>query len=90
MNLEINKRWVDHWLNQYDQRFQSGNTTAWDLEQELRSWLASLPGPKYLDREHFLLLGRWKSARQMSNYRRNSDEDVRSATRKAFMEPDLV
>ena len=89
MDLEINNDWVNYWSNEYDCRFLTGDSTKWGMEQELRSWLASLPSEKYLDREHFLLLGEWKSARQRQNYRRNDEAKIIGATRAAFMEPEL-
>ena len=89
MFLKIDKSWINQWSNEYGRRFLCGNSTKWEMKQELRLWLASLPDTKYLDREHFLLLGGWKLPRQMPNYLRNSGEVVRSATRKAFMEPEL-
>ena len=88
MSLVIDQGFVACWTTEYDNRFQSGDTTAWDREQQLRSWLLSQSGPKYFDLEHFLLHGEWKLPRQRRNYLRNTDTDIRRATQEAYEELD--
>ena len=88
MSLVIDQGFVACWTTEYDNRFQSGDTTAWDREQQLRSWLLSQSSLKYFDRKHFLLHGEWKLPRQRQNYLRNTDTDIRRATQEAYSELD--
>ena len=90
MSMAIDQSFVARWSTEYNNRFQSGDTTAWDREQQLRSWLSSQSGPKCFDREHFLLHGEWKLPRQRQNYLRNTDTEIRRATQEAYYELDPV
>jgi len=86
MSVVIDQSFVARWSTEYDNHFQSGDTTAWDREKQLRSWLLSQSSLKYFDRKHFLLHGEWKLPRQRQNYLRNTDTEIRRATQEAYCE----
>ncbi len=80
--MDIDHAWVKTWAAQYDARFRGKPDAI--VEEQLRSWLARTPVPKYLDKEHFLLLARWKSPRAQTRYAQNDDRLVREATRLSY------
>lgn len=63
----------------YDQRVKGKEDQK--VETELREWFKD---HKYLDKPHFLLLGRWKTPRQINNYIKNSDELIKEVTTTSF------
>ena len=48
------------------------------VELELRQWFDT--GNRYPDKPNFVLLGHWKSPRQIHHYKANSSEDIKRRT----------
>lgn len=55
------------------------------LEDKFFDWFRK---HRYLNKDIFVRLGRWKTKRQTKNYLRNSDEFIRLTTRKALQKKD--
>jgi len=84
--LIINREFVQKWSKVYNERFKNG--TSIRIENEIREWLCKQSGDKYLNKEYFVKLGRWKSARVTKHYERNDEETIVGTTIAAFREPD--
>src|SRR5438105_2291266 len=54
------------------------DTRDWREEEELRRWFTD---HRHLDKQHFVLLGRWKSPRQTQNYMSNEARVIEEKTR---------
>jgi len=80
--LDISREFVEHWAKVYDDNFKW--SVELQVEMEIRGWLAKQPEPKYLDKEHFVKLGWWKTRRQMKNYVANDETLVEDSTRSAY------
>ncbi|MBA7685235.1 hypothetical protein ES703_93653 [subsurface metagenome] len=80
--LNISKEFVERWSDEYDKR--SDEHIEVKVEREIRDWLAKQHEPKYLDKEHFVKLGWWKSRRQINNYKANPEILIKEATRLAY------
>jgi thermostable 8-oxoguanine DNA glycosylase len=57
-------------------------------EKAIREWLSKQDEPKYLNKEYFVRLGRWKTKRQTSNYESNDETRIIEATRSAYQASD--
>ncbi len=84
--LRISRAFTSRWADEYDNRFQG--TRDERVERSLQEWISGLPEPKYLDKEHFVELGRWKTPRQTPAYKANSKNLVIEATRLAYQASD--
>ena len=51
------------------------------IEKEIKKWLKS---HRYLDKDRFIRLCLWKSARQKNNYEKNDDLTIKEITRFSF------
>lgn len=78
----IDKTFIRKWSRVYDRVFQGSEDET--EEKAIRAWLSTLPETKYLDKEHFVRLGRWKTKRQTSNYKKNNAQIVQDVTRFAY------
>ena len=81
--LVIDKEFVQKWARIYDERFKEGKAES--EERAIRDWLSNQKAPKYLDKEYFVRLGRWKSARVTKYYEANDDRKVIEVTRAAYL-----
>lgn len=52
-----------------------------EIEIEAKRWLQ---GHEYLTKEMFLKIGRWKTKRQLSNYKKNDEELIKEISRISF------
>ncbi|MFC1945438.1 hypothetical protein ACFLWF_01645 [Chloroflexota bacterium] len=91
LNLEvsvliIDRDFVHKWSNVYDERFKGGK--AINEEIAIREWLSFQKEPRYLDKEYFVRLGNWKSARARKHYESNRNEEVIDITRKSYIATD--
>ena len=84
MGLEINKAFVKEWASNYDTQFESGSGHDKSEEEAIRGWLAEQGEPKYLNKDYFVRLGRWKSARITKHYKANEEQEVINRTRRAY------
>ncbi len=84
----IDKEFIWKWSRVYDRVFQGSEDET--EEKAIRAWLSTLPKPKYLDKEHFVRLGRWKTKRQTSNYKKNDAQIVQEVTRLAYHASDSL
>ncbi len=84
--LNITREFVKHWAKVYDEKFKGSKELP--VEMEIREWLANQPEPKYLDKEHFVKLGWWKTRRQMKNYKANDETLIKDSTRSAYQASD--
>jgi hypothetical protein len=80
--LKISKKFVEHWARVCDEKFK--NSKELPVEIEIREWLSQQSEPKYLDKDHFVKLGWWKTRRQMKNYKANDESLVKETTRLAY------
>ena len=80
--LVINKDFVREWSNSYDRIFE--NSKDQNEEKAIRQWLSQQGEPKYLNKEYFVRLGRWKTKRQTSRYCANDENAIMEATRSAY------
>ena len=81
--LVIDKSFVLKWSRVYDDRFSGG--TAESEEKAISEWLLKQKEPKYLNKDYFVRLGRWKSARVTKHYKANSNNEITELTRTAFV-----
>ena len=86
----IDRQFVSYWAGKYDarmsrpnRRFPAGSVIA--EEAALRQWLADLPEPKFLDKEHFVRIAMWKSPRPKPHYESNEESHIKDVTRQAYL-----
>jgi len=77
--LVIDKKFVQQWSSNYDKKYQGGHDQS--EERAIRYWLSKQKEPKYLNKEYFVRLGRWKTKRQTSNYKANDESKIIEVTR---------
>jgi len=77
--VKLNKENINKYANFYDER--NRNTSDEKIEKELRDWFKK---NRYLNKEKFIKLGRWKSQRQIKNYKRNSNSIIKEITKFSF------
>lgn len=84
--LVLDAKFVQQWRDKYNEIFEG----SYDQNEEnaIRDWLSKQGKPKYLNKEYFVRLGRWKTKRQTSNYEANHESDVIEATRSAYQASD--
>ena len=82
----IDKDFVQKWSQVYDERFRGGKAAI--EEKAIRDWLSNQKEPKYLNKEYFVRLGRWKSARVTKHYEANDDYEIIKATEAAYLSSD--
>jgi len=80
--LDISRDFVLHWVNEYNKNYAMKPKDA-DEEKKIKEWLDQQCQPKFLDWDHFVRLGRWKTKRQTSAYKSNDATLVEEATRLA-------
>jgi len=80
--LVINKEFVLRWSANYDNIFRGSYDET--EEKAIRNWLSLQKEPKYLNKEYFVRLGRWKTKRQTTNYKANLESRIIEVTRSAY------
>jgi len=86
--LFIDREFVQQWSRRYDTKFEGGYDQS--EEREIRDWLSDQGEPKYLNKQYFVRLGRWKTKRQTSNYKRNEESKIIEVTRSAYQSSDAL
>jgi thermostable 8-oxoguanine DNA glycosylase len=86
--LIIDREFVQHWSEKYDTKFEGGYDQS--EEKKIRDWLSDQGEPKYLNKEYFVRLGRWKTKRQTSNYKSNEESKIIEVTRSAYQSSDAL
>jgi thermostable 8-oxoguanine DNA glycosylase len=84
--LTLDHDFVKRWCDKYDEIFR----VSYDETEEkaIRTWLNKQSEPKYLNKEYFVRLGRWKTKRQTSNYEANDQNTIIEVTRSAYQASD--
>ena len=82
--LVIDKSFVFKWSSVYDKRFSGGKAET--EEKAIREWLLKQKEPKSLNKEYFVRLAIWKSARPRRHYIRNFEKDIIEITRATYLE----
>lgn len=77
--MEITKEKIEEYARKYDESYR--DTDGDQFENEIKVWLKD---HRYLDKERFVEIGRWKSKRPSKWYRSNSDSLVREITQFSF------
>ena len=77
--MKITKEIVREYASKYDSGEKLFNKQE---ERELKEWLSS---HKYLDKEKFVRLGKWKSKRPTKRYESNDDSLIRDITKFSFL-----
>ncbi|MFQ5879488.1 MAG: hypothetical protein ACE5IZ_04875, partial [Dehalococcoidia bacterium] len=80
--LDISREFVRRWSAIYDKQYRGGSDEK--EENIIREWLSHLPEPKYLTKDFFVRLGRWKTKRQTHRYQENDEALVKEATALAY------
>lgn len=86
--LIIDNDFIQKWAKVYNDRFRGGKAVK--EEEAIRDWLSKQTEPKYLNKEYFVRLGRWKSARVTRHYELNEDKEIQDITRAAYLETDAL
>jgi len=86
--LDIDAAFVQEWSDYYDKR-SSGSYDQVE-ESAIRAWLSKVGEPKYLNKEYFVRLGRWKTKRQTPRYEENDEDEVEEKTRAAYLASDKL
>jgi len=79
--LNITRDFVTHWAGEYDKQYADGPDAR--EERVIRGWLANHCEPKFLNKDCFVRIGRWKTKRQTSAYKSNESALIEEATRLA-------
>jgi thermostable 8-oxoguanine DNA glycosylase len=80
--LVIDRKFVLEWAYSYDMQFNMGHAKR--EEDAVRRWLSTIPEPKYLNKEMFVCLCCWKSARPRKHYEANTEETIEKVTSQAY------
>lgn len=86
--LVIDIGFVQQWSHRYNAKFYG--SCDQDEEKDIREWLSTQQSPKYLNKEYFVRLGRWKTKRQTSKYKANEESKIIKATRSAYISSDIL
>lgn len=86
--LLIDNNFVQKWAKVYDCRFRGGKAVG--EEEAIRDWLSKQSEPKFLNKEYFVRLGRWKSARVTKHYESNEDKEIQDVTRATYLKTDAL
>ncbi|MFA4941134.1 MAG: hypothetical protein WC582_00860 [Patescibacteria group bacterium] len=81
--MPINKEVIREYADKYDKAVV-GSFDEYG-EKELKEWFVN---HKYLDKENFVRLGRWKSRRPTKHYESNDDRLVRDITKLSLLSED--
>lgn len=73
--MKLSKDNIIRYADKYDNRYNS--TPDSHIEEEIKQWFES---NRFLDRDNFLKLCRWKSPRPRKSYEQNRDDFVREIT----------
>ncbi len=80
---EMKKEEILKYAQKYEEHFRQTKDEM--TEKELKEWLKA---HKFLDREHFIKLGLWKSTRPRRWYEKNTNEEIIRITRACFAKND--
>lgn len=86
--LTLDRSFVQRWCGRYNEIFRDSYDET--EEKAIRNWLSKQGDPKYLNKEYFVRLGRWKTKRQTSNYEANDENTIIQMTRCAYQANDAL
>jgi len=81
--LIINRSFIERWCKEYDQRTKG--TSDQIEETAILNWLAKHGQPRFLNKEYFVRLGRWKTPRYQATRETNDEKDIIETTRSAYL-----
>jgi hypothetical protein len=76
--LGINKRFIERWSGRYDRRTRGTHNQI--EEAAILAWLSKQGEPRFLNKEYFIRLGRWKTPRYQNTRETNSEENIIEVT----------
>lgn len=79
--LVIDKGFLKRWSGEYDCRTRG--TYARTEEAAILDWVSKQGEPKFLNKEYFIRLGRWKTLRWHKTRESNNEQNIIEATRSA-------
>ena len=84
---DVDAKFVRDWAKVYDTK----RSTHGDVEENaIMDWISRHPEPKFLNKEYFVRLGRWKTPRYNDTRKANPEETIIEVTRLAYqMQDDL-
>lgn len=84
--LIIDRKFIERWCSEYDQR----NRGTYDQIEEtaILNWVSKQSEPKFLNKEYFIRLGRWKTRRYAATRETNDEHDIIETTRSAYLAKD--
>ena len=84
--LVINKEFIERCCSEYDRR----NQGKYDQIEEtaILNWVSRQSEPKFLNREYFIRLGRWKTPRYAATRETNDKHNIIATTRSAYLAKD--
>ena len=81
--LIINKEFIERCSDEYDRRARGTNDQI--VEADILNWLSTQGLPKFLNKEYFILLGRWKTPRYQATRETNDEHNIIETTRSAYL-----
>ena len=78
---DVDARFVRTWSKVYDNEIRDA-----EEENAILDWICRRPEPKYLNKEYFVRLGRWKTPRYSDTRKANQEETIIKVTRQAHQE----
>lgn len=84
---DVDAEFVRHWTKVYD----ANRSTHGEIEENaIMDWVSRQPEPKFLNKEYFVRLGRWKTPRYNHTRKANPEKTIIEVTRLAYqMRDDL-
>ncbi|MBM4463526.1 MAG: hypothetical protein FJ012_09405 [Chloroflexi bacterium] len=81
--LVINKQFIEECSAQYDRRNQGTDDQI--EERAILNWLFTQGQPKFLNKEYFIRVGRWKTPRYEATREKNDEQKIIEETRSAYL-----
>ena len=79
--LDISHDFVRDCSKKYNERQKTKDRQD---EENIRAWIAERPEPKFLDKDHFIKIGEWKTRRPKKYFEANDETLVKEATQLAY------
>jgi len=81
--LIIDREFIERCCSEYDRR----NQGKYDQIEEtaILNWVSKQSGPKFLNREYFIRVGRWKTPRYAATRETNDEHNIIETTRSAYL-----
>jgi len=84
--LIIDRQFIERWCSEYDRR----NRGKYDQIEEtaILNWVSKQSEPKFLNKEYFIRLGRWKTPRYAATRETNDEHNIIETTGSAYLAKD--